>query len=40
MLSEWLKTPLLQPMWESLADAIEHVDHGKAETIRNSLVNV
>ena len=40
MLSEWLKTPSLQPTWESLADAVEHVDRGKAETIKNSLVNV
>ena len=40
MLSEWLKIPSLQPTWESLAVAVEHVDRVKAETIRNSLVNV
>ena len=39
MLSEWLKTPMPQPTWNSLADAVEHVDHIKAELIRNSSVN-
>ena len=33
MLSEWLKTPSLQPTWESLVDAVEYVHRGLAETI-------
>ena len=40
MLSEWLKTPSLQPSWTSLANALELVDPGKAEEIRSSLVKI